>query len=154
MLVTDRMAGAARRMVCASPAYSESAGQPMHPSDLAPHSCVTFRTHAGLNLWRLRQGDEKMEVRTTGAFFSDDGESLVSASCAGLGVALLPEGLVGAELSAGRLVEVLGDFTPQPAATARHALYAPGPYVPPKVGAFVDFLAGRLSRAYSWTGQR
>ena len=64
---------------------------------------------------------------------------------------LLPEWLVGADLSAGRLVEVLSGFTPEPAVTALHAVYAPGPYVPPKVRAFVDFLAGRFSQAYDWT---
>ena len=148
-----RKIGETRRVVCASPAYLRSAGEPKHPSDLAGHACVTFRTHAGANLWRFRRGRERTEVRATGAFFADDGETLTAASCAGLGVVCLPEWLVGADLSAGRLVEVLSGFTPEPAVTPLHAIYAPGPYVPPKVRAFVDFLAGRFSQAYDWTGQ-
>ncbi|MEM7022017.1 MAG: LysR family transcriptional regulator [Pseudomonadota bacterium] len=148
-----RKVGQARRVVCASPAYLRSAGEPAHPADLTHHACVIFRTHPGVNLWRFRRGDEHIEVRVTGTFFSDDGEALAAAACAGLGIVLIPEWLVGADLSSGRLVELLCDFAPEPATTALHALYAPGPYVPPKVRAFVDFLAGRFSPAYDWSEQ-
>lgn len=141
----------ARRLVCASPAYLAASGEPKHPSDLADHACATFRSHAGINLWRFRRGAERIEVRATGAFFSDDGETLAAAARAGLGVVLLPEWLVGTDIGAGRLVELLGDFTPEPAATALYAVYPPGPYLPPKVRAFIDFLAGRFSRDYDWS---
>ncbi len=122
-----RKVGEARRVVCTSPSYLKVAGELTSPDDLARHRCATFRTHAGSNLWRFHRGDEEFEARATGAFFSDDGETLAAASCAGLGVVLLPEWLVGADLSAGRLVEVLGDYAPEPASTSLHALYAPGP---------------------------
>ncbi len=145
-----RKVGEARRLVCASPAYLERAGEPAHPADLSDHACVIFRRHPGSNLWRFRRGDEKFEVRATGAFFADDGEALVAAACAGLGLSLLPEWLVGPEISSGRLIEVLKDHTADPALTSLHAVYAPGPHVAPKIRAFVDFLAGRFARNYSW----
>jgi DNA-binding transcriptional LysR family regulator len=143
--------GEARRLVCASPAYLKRAGRPEHPEDLRDHACLTFRTHPGTNPWRFRKGDEKTEVRATGPFFADDGETLAAVACAGLGVVLLPEWLVGMEISGGGLVEVLSDYAADPATTPLNAIHAPGPYVPPKVRAFVDFLAGRFSRAYAWT---
>lgn len=86
----------------------------------------------------------------TGAFFADDGEAVVAAACAGLGLTLLPEWLIGPDLAGGRLVEVLGDFTADPAQTSLYAVHAPGPYIAPKVRVFVDFLAARFARRYAW----
>jgi DNA-binding transcriptional LysR family regulator len=146
-----RQMGIARRLLCASPAYLKRAGRPDHPEQLTEHACLTLRTHPGSNLWRFRDGKALIEVRATGMFFADDGETLVAAACAGLGLVLVPEWLVGTEISRGRLVEVLTDYDPEPAQTPLFAVYAPGPYTPPKVRAFVDFLAGRFSRDYTWS---
>lgn len=146
-----RKVGEARRLICASPAYLQRAGRPPHPDALADHACLTFRSHPGSNLWRFLRGDEATEVRASGPFFADDGETLVAAACAGMGLVLVPEWLVGVEMSAGRLVEVLSDYAADPATSPLYALFAPGPYVAPKVRAFVDFLAGRFSRAYAWS---
>ena len=114
------------------------------------HACLTFRSHPGTNLWRFSDGKAAIDVRATGPFFADDGETLVAVACAGLGLILVPEWLVGGEISQGRLVEVLSTFPLDPVVTPLHAIYPPGPYTAPKVRAFVDFLAGRFSRDYSW----
>ncbi len=71
-------------------------------------------------------------------------------ACAGLGLVLVPEWLVGPEISRGRLVETLKDYAADPARTPLHAVYAPGPYVAPKVRAFIDFLAGWYAGGYAW----
>jgi len=146
-----RKVGQGRRLVCASPSYLKRAGQPKHPKELSDHACLTYRAHPGSNLWRFRNGKETIEVQATGPFFTDDGETLVAAACAGLGLIAVPEWLVGIEVSGGRLVEVLSNFYAEPADTPLYAVYAPGPYTPPKVRAFVDFLAGRFSRNYAWS---
>ena len=146
-----RKVGVGRRLLCASPSYLKRAGRPERPEQLSQHACLTFRTHPGSNLWRFRQGEELTEVRATGPFFADDAETLVATACAGLGLILVPEWLVGREISRGRLVELLSDYSPEPAQTPLYAVYAPGPYTPPKVRAFVDFLAERFSNNYAWT---
>lgn len=153
-----RKIGEARRLVCASPAYLDRAGTPVRPQDIADHACLTFRMRPGHNLWRFIGGDggdggsgeRPVEVRAGGPFFSDDGEALVAAACAGLGVILVPEWLVGAEIGDGRLVQILADYDTDPATTPLHALYPPGPHVAPKIRAFVDFLAGRFGHDYAW----
>ena len=145
-----RKLGEARRLVCASPAYLDRAGQPTHPSQLAEHACLTFRQHPGSNLWRFRRGDERVEVRATGPFFADDGATLVSAASVGLGLVLVPEWLAGPQIGTGRLVQVLSDFAAEPDRTPIYAIYAPGPYVAPKIRAFVDFLAQRFGGGYDW----
>ena len=148
-----RKLGEARRLVCAGPSYLKRAGLPERPDDLLAHACLTFRNHPGTNLWRFSKGKWATEVRATGPFFADEGQTLVAAACAGLGLILVPEWLVGGEISRGRLVEVLADYAPDPAVTPLYAIYPPGPYTAPKVRAFVDFLAGRFSRDYDWREQ-
>ncbi len=145
-----RKVGESRRLVCAAPSYLKQASRPRRPEELADHACLTFRAHPGSNPWRFRDGKEATEVSVTGPFFADDGETLVAAACAGLGLILVPEWLVGIEIGRGRLVEVLAGHSPDPATTALHAVTAPGPYTAPKVRQFVDFLAERFSRDYAW----
>ncbi len=148
-----RKIGQARRMVCASPAYLKRAGEPQHPQELGDHDCVTFRTHPGKNLWEFCAGKKPVSVQVSGPLFCDDGETLVAAACAGLGLILVPEWLAGPDVSAGRLIEVLSDYQVDPDASPLYAVYAPGPYTPPKVRAFIDFLNGRFSRDYAWSQQ-
>jgi DNA-binding transcriptional LysR family regulator len=138
-----RKVGEARRLVCASPAYLERAGRPKHPEELSRHDCLTFRSQPGSNLWRFRRGEERIDVRASGPLFADHGETLAAAACAGLGLVLLPEWLVGLEIKAGRLVPVVTSYAADPAKTPLYAVYAPGPYIAPKIRAFVDVLAGR-----------
>ena len=149
-----RKVGEGRRLVCASPAYLERAGRPEHPAELGSHACLTFRHHPGVSLWHFRRDDEITDVRATGPLSADNGEALVAAACAGLGFILVPEWLVDEEIGAGRLVEVLAPYAADPPTTPLHAVFAPSPYVPAKVRAFVAFLAERFSRADAWTPSR
>ncbi|MGI9388178.1 MAG: substrate binding domain-containing protein, partial [Methyloligellaceae bacterium] len=146
-----RKIGESRRLLCASPAYLKRAGSLKKPEDLVDHEAITFRRHPGANLWQFRKPKKKVDVRVTGSLFVDDGEILVAAACSGLGLILVPEWLIGEEIRKGRLVEVLNSYTPEPAITPLYALYASGPYVAPKIRAFVDFLAGRFSNNYVWS---
>ena len=145
-----RKVGAARRLVCGAPSYLKRAGRPEHPSDLSGHACLAFRTHPGTNLWHFADGESLTEIRAKGPFTADDGGTLVAAACAGLGLVLVPEWLVGPEIVQGRLVIVLTDYTPAPAHTPIYAMYPPGPHIPPKVRAFIDFLVARFSPEYDW----
>ena len=145
-----RKLGEARRLACASPAYLERAGRPTHPEELRDHACLTFRRHAGSNLWRFLKDGETHEVRASGPFVADDSETLVSAACSGLGIVLGPEWLVGPALGTGALFKVLPDYAAEPATTPLYAVTPPGPHLAPKIRAFVDFLAARFARNYDW----
>ena len=141
-----RKLGEAPRLVCASPAYLARAGRPERPEQLAGHDCLPFRWHAGSALWRFQRDKEAVEVRVSGPLCADDGACLVAAAEAGLGVILVPQWLVGPALASGALERLLPDWPPGPATTPLWALYPPGPYVPAKVRAFIDFLAERFER--------
>ena len=70
----------------------------------------------------------------------------------GLGIALLPSWLVGQEVQAGRLTEVLGGYGAASGAldTGIHALYPAHRHLSSKVRAFVDFLVGRFAPHPYW----
>ena len=147
-----RKLGQCRRILCASPRYLNEAGHPQHPDDLSEHACLSYRSHASVNLWQFRKGKQRIDARVTGPFFADDGETLVAAAAAGMGIILVPEWLAGDALRSGRLTEILQDYDAVPAQTPLYALYTPGPYVAPKIRVFVDFLAQRFSQGYDWRG--
>ena len=147
-----RKIGAARRLVCASPAYLRRAGVPATPADLAGHSCLTFRAHPGSNLWRFRGPGGTSDVRVSGTLFANDGETLASAARAGMGLIFVPNWLVGVDLRRGRLREVLPDYRAMPEASPLYAVYPQQRHLPPKVRALVDFLVARFAHETEWDG--
>ena len=145
-----RKIGEGRRVMCASPAYLARAGVPALPEELAAHNCLTFRTHPGTNVWGFRTPRVTANVRVSGSLYADSGEALCAAAVAGLGLVLVPEWLVGLDLDEGRLVHVLPEHEVVPAASPLYALYPHQRHLPPKVRAFIDFLAERFAPDYAW----
>ncbi|MFQ6022784.1 MAG: LysR family transcriptional regulator [Acidiferrobacterales bacterium] len=148
--LVGRQIGSGRRIVCASQTYLKKAGTPQVPADLANHSCLTFRAHAGSNVWSFRVGKATSNVRVSGNLFADDGESLVAAAVAGLGLILVPAWLVGFEIRKRRLVEVLSEYPVVPKDTPLYALYPHQRHLPPKVRVFIDFLVERFAGETKW----
>lgn len=151
-LVARRL-GAARRAVCASPAYLKKNAAPKTPEDLARHSCITFRTHPGANGWAFKGPKGRSVVRVSGALFANDGPTLVSAAVAGLGLVLVPRWLTGTEIKRQELRVVLDDYTPDPSDTPFYAVYPHQRHLPPKVRVFIDFLVERFGQETEWASE-
>jgi len=138
-----------RRVLCASPEYLRRYGTPVTPADLAAHQCLLLVGSQGRqDTWRLREGDTEVSVRVSGRIESNQGELLRDAAVAGLGIALHSSWHVHEDLRAGRLQVVLADH-PLPE-TGIHAVMPQRRLVPPRVRAFVEFLAGRLGGNPPW----
>lgn len=139
-----------RRVLCASPAYLRKHGMPRSPEELAHHECLLLVGSQGRrDVWRMRDRDgREVALRVRGRFESNLGEVLRDAALAGLGIALHSTWHVSEDLRAGRLQTVLPDH-----AIAASGIYAVMPQrrlVPPRVRAFVDFLAGHLGDDPPW----
>ncbi|NIJ19534.1 DNA-binding transcriptional LysR family regulator [Sphingomonas naasensis] len=131
--------------IVAAPAYWDRAGRPRHPADLATHACFVYTNTATPDVWRFRRaGGEEAAVRIDGPIRTDNGDAMLPALRAGLGVARLPDFLVAQDLAAGRLEAVLADWAA--GASGLHLLTPPGTLRPARVEALIDFLSDRLRK--------
>jgi DNA-binding transcriptional LysR family regulator len=126
-----------RLVACAAPSYLATHDPIRMPMDLQQHECLGFSHTALRTHWTFDGPEGRIEVPISGRFMVDNGEALLPAAVAGMGVMLQPEELARAELAAGRLVLVL----PQYSIPTRpmHILYAPDRRLTPKLRSFIDF---------------
>lgn len=144
-----------RRVLCASPAYLTARGRPDSPTALAGHECLAFAYRPGPLSWRFDGPDGPSEVQVSGRFRADSSDALREAALVGLGLILVPDWLVSADLIAGRLVEVLPGHSPRLAADAGiHAVWLTNRRGSPKVRAFVAYLADHLGHGSRWMENR
>ncbi|SOB87444.1 DNA-binding transcriptional regulator, LysR family [Sphingomonas guangdongensis] len=127
--------------VVAAPAYLARAGTPTHPAHLADHACFGYANAIGTWHFSHRSGEEAA-VRPQGPLVTDNGDAMLPALRAGLGIARLPDFIVDEEIASGRLVEVLADW--RSASIALHLLTPPGTLRPARVEATIAFLADRF----------
>ncbi|WP_226584535.1 LysR substrate-binding domain-containing protein [Acuticoccus sediminis] len=96
---------------------------PRTPRDLSAHRCIGFRNAGGtLSLWSFEKGGRAETVKVSPSVVVNDGDALVGAACARMGLAYVLEDLVALALSDGRLVEVLADWCPP--FSGYHAFYS------------------------------
>jgi len=136
-LVARRIGPMTGRLV-ASPAYIEAHAAPKSLEDIANHPALM----QGTETWRVRDGDQVITLHPQGRFKADNGQALVSAVLAGLGIAMLPDFLIDAHIASGELVTLLPQY-PMPEA-GLYVVRPPGEHPSRKVRAFTDFLAGEL----------
>jgi DNA-binding transcriptional LysR family regulator len=130
-----------RVRVVAAPAYLAAHGTPRHPAELGEHPCFVYAN--GIGAWHFRKADgQEAAVRPKGQLITDNGDAMLPALCAGLGIARLPDFIVDTEIAAGRLVELLPDWAPD--GIALHLMTPPSPLRPARVEAVIAFLAERF----------
>ena len=98
-------------VICAAPRYLASAGVPALPADLKSHACMSYWRETSDDAWQLVQGDQVQLVRVHGRYHANNADAVACAAVAGLGVALLPLYVCEDDLSAGRVVRLLPDWT-------------------------------------------
>jgi len=83
-------------------------------------------------------------VRISGRIRSNDWKALLHASIAGYGITLGPESALNAEITAGRLVQVLPDH--KGPARPMHVIYPVGHRPPAKLQRFVEALLDEFGK--------
>lgn len=145
-LVTRQLAET-RIVLCASPGYLRRAGRPRHPSELAQHDVAAYSYWSGRDEWEFEGPEGAVRVRTTPVIRSNNGDVCRAAALQHQGFILQPTFLVGADLAAGRLVEVLPQY--RSLTLGIHAVYPSRKQLTPKVRLLVEFLA-QWFRAPRW----
>ncbi|MBC2666016.1 LysR family transcriptional regulator [Novosphingobium flavum] len=126
--------GRIEHLLVASPEYLAERGMPETAEDLARHDCLAKSTDA---TWLFTNG-ERVNLRLPSRFSSNSVFALREACVAGLGIAMLPKGIMRLPLVEDRLVPVLTDNPP--AARPLYVAFPPGD-APRRIKALVSFLA-------------
>lgn len=127
--------------IVGAPAYFERHGRPGHPGQLAEHQLLAYSNVTGP--WQFTGPDgAQVTLRARGPLSANSGEALLPALCAGVGLAVLPDFIVGAEIAAGRLEPILSEW--HPPALALHLLTPPATLRPARVEALIAFLGEAL----------
>jgi DNA-binding transcriptional LysR family regulator len=137
-------------VVCAAPSYLKAHSTPRKVADLTAHNCLgyTLSQTVGPNSWTFGPSG-KIKVAVKGTLRANNGDALLAAAVAGLGIIYPPTFLVDSEIRSGTLVPIKLDHEP----TALDGIFAAYPAnrrPPAKVRATIDFLAEKLGQRPHW----
>ena len=101
-----------RFVTVASPSYIANYDQPNYPKDLLSHNCIGFKFQSGRRYdWEYAKMGETQIVKTRGTFTTNSANFLLRTAKDGLGIAMVAEPLIKAELASKDLVRILEDWT-------------------------------------------
>jgi DNA-binding transcriptional LysR family regulator len=136
------------RVLCASPSYIETYGNPATGEEVVAdgHECLNLRFPGATEFqWRLMSADGPKKYRVVGRYESDDGDVLTDWALSGNGIAMKPIFEVSDHIKAGRLVPVAVNTPPEPIQMA--CLFTHRKGQDPKTRLFMDFVIQRISEA-------
>jgi DNA-binding transcriptional LysR family regulator len=129
-------------VLCAAPAYLARRPPIASPWDLRQHECLGFTFSDGRSTWTFDGPEGRIDVPITSKLTINQGDPLLAAAVAGLGVLLQPQELVGDALRDGTLVALLPHY--RVPASPMNMLYAPDRRMTPKLRSFLDFMREAL----------
>jgi DNA-binding transcriptional LysR family regulator len=129
-------------LACASPRYLREHGTPRTIEALARQRCLVARlpTSKRLRAWRFVRDGRAVELSPASAAIFDDGEALVAAASASMGLVQVPDYMAAAAIERGELVEVLKRFRPPPLDIS--LVYPSARRVTPRLKALIEALMG------------
>ena len=134
----SRQLSTTRMVLCASPAYLREHGDPAHPSELARHTVMAYSLFSMGENWEFSGPDGPVSVQVAPRLSTNSGDTCRMAALRHCGIILQPTFLVGPDLLAGRLVEVLPAY--RSIELGVYAVYPSRKHVAPKVRLLIDFL--------------
>jgi len=138
-MIAVPIGGNFRIVTVASPEYLSRSPEIASPSDIGAHNCVRYRwDKAVANTWRFMKDGARVDVPVEGTLVVNDHELALRSALDGVGVVQLPEASVASLIAEGRLVSLLGDWSPN---LGNFFLFYPSRrHVPMKMRSLVDFL--------------
>lgn len=136
------------RVICASPSYLREYGWPLTTADLRAHRCVVGSSKGPPLAWVVREHGQIKRIAPPATHQMTDGDAMVDATVAGLGLCQVPISMVHDRLAQGTLEAVMTDLSTVPVEV--HAVWPRQVHLGPKVRHVVDRLLaeagnGRLS---------
>ncbi len=136
-----------RSVICASPAYLREHPTPQRVEELSQHNCLTH-SYFGKSLWHFEQDGEQISVPVQGNISANDASTLLRATMAGAGVAMLPTYQAWVYIHSGELVRLLPQAEPRQ--MPMYAVYASRKHMPVALRSMLDFLVLRFPEEPEW----
>lgn len=128
----------------AAPAWIARHGTPQHPSQIKGRDCFAYTNAPGRQTWRLERGQDSVAIHPDGRLHTNNGAMMLDALKAGLGIAFLPEFIIGDALETGALVRLLDEWSAP--RIDLQLVMPPSPLRPKRVDLLLAFLAEELAR--------
>lgn len=145
-----RPVGRLRHVLVASQAYLARHGRPQSIAALEKHRCLAFG-ESRTGTWNFMADGAKQQLRFESALTANSSQSLRMAMLGGVGVALLPTYIVGADIAGGSAEQLLPDCTPLgPFGDQLFAVYMENRFLPQKIRVFIDYLLERIGNTPDW----
>ena len=141
-LISKRLAKT-RIVLCASPEYLASHGTPSHPAELNDHATIAYRYWSTKDAWLFEGPEGPVNITIKPWVQTNNGDTCRAIALANQGIILHPTFLIGDDLAAGRLVEILPEY--RSIELGIYAIYPTRKHIAPKVRALVNFLADQFS---------
>jgi DNA-binding transcriptional LysR family regulator len=148
--LVSRQLTSTRLVLCASPAYLRARGTPTHPSELTSHDVLTYSLLSTGDQWEFTGPEGAAgvaSVKVTPRMRSNSGDTCRVAALRHQGIVLQPSFLVGQDLLAGTLVEVMPAW--RSIELGIYAVYPSRKFVSPKVRQMIEFLVNAF-RMRAW----
>jgi DNA-binding transcriptional LysR family regulator len=137
-----RRLGASRMVVLASPDYLAQHGEPQHPSELIDHQCLGYTAGPSSQRWSFVVDSRAESFGIRPRLLANNGDVLLKAAAAGLGIAQQPTFIADELLQRGELREILKDY-PMPV-LGIYAVLPGNRHIPHRLRVLMDFLVERL----------
>ncbi|MDQ8050992.1 LysR family transcriptional regulator [Luteibacter sp.] len=103
-----------RMALVASPGYFARHPPPATPHDIPQHTCVNIRHRASgpIYAWEFERDGRAFTVKAEGPLVFNSSVHVLNGALDGIGLAYVPEPMAAPHIAAGRLMEVLADWSP------------------------------------------
>lgn len=137
--------GQCRLVLCASPAYIEEHGMPIHPEDISGHNCLCLGENPRDRVWEFTNNNKRISINVSGSFIVNHSEIRREAVLRGVGISVFPEFAIQSYIDSGQVVEVLRDWHVGGNYQGKIiAQYAQSKYIPSQIKTFIEYLQQRL----------
>ncbi|MEK9951915.1 MAG: substrate binding domain-containing protein, partial [Curvibacter sp.] len=143
-LIARRIASA-RLLLCASPRYLQRAAPIRALTDLAQHDVIAYSYLATGEQWHFNGPEGARSITVHPRLRSNSGDTCRAAALADQGLIFQPDFLVGEDLKAGRLLQILPQY--EGPALDISVVYSSRQHLSHKVRAMVEFLAAAFAQA-------
>jgi DNA-binding transcriptional LysR family regulator len=125
-------------VACASPEYLANNSAPLIPEELKSHSCLVYSQLGNRRKWQFIKDKKEINVYIEPHLQSNNSTLFREILLSHQGVALIPDFIVSNEITSGKLIPVLTDYSHQE--LNLYALRSADHMIPMRLKVFIEFI--------------